>query len=387
MPDFPQELIDAIVEDVPYTSLAACSLTATAFVAPGQRGLFRWMSLSDIRLYERAAQLLASSPHLGRYVRMLALNIGEIPKDYIHLKAILPLFSELERLSIGGNIPASRFANQMDFNPCLYDLFSIPTLRCLALDRLVFVPLPLISRALVSFEQVILSTITVVFELGRGLEASSSPGSVWHLSVRGDEHATVLLSLLHPTQIGTLQKLQRLSIVIPPIAEPVMPRVTELLVACSPTLQYLAIELEEPPTYLPALPDLKELELWIDVESTKTPTQFHSIISGAISSTPHLEVLTIAILDRPDGPHRPNPQQWTTRRPWTWVDLDSLFVDSDMPNLREVHFSLRWYHRKPERYGEFVPFIQNHLPRTFDAGLIKCTYQFSIQHPMDNFVH
>ncbi|KAK7042635.1 hypothetical protein R3P38DRAFT_322392 [Favolaschia claudopus] len=68
VPELPQELIDAIVGEVPDSSLPACFLAGVTFVVSSQRRLFRWMSLEDgIAKYEKAARFLASSPHLGKY--------------------------------------------------------------------------------------------------------------------------------------------------------------------------------------------------------------------------------------------------------------------------------------------------------------------------------
>ncbi|KAJ6551823.1 hypothetical protein B0H19DRAFT_1378465 [Mycena capillaripes] len=384
MSDVPQELIDAIIKHVPDSSLVACSLTATAFVAPSQRRLFRWISLSGMPAYERIARSLASSPHLGRYVRHLALHIQGIPKDYAPLKVILPLFSEIERLSIGGDLQAK--TNEMARNPCLIDLLSVPTLRSFALERISYVPYTLISRALSTFEEVLLSSPRIVYDEGLDGGDSPSPGVLYHFGFHGDVEGEFLEYLLHPSRVGFLQKLGRLSVVIPPIPPRLLTSFASLLLGCSPTLKRLELELDAPPLWLPTLPGLTVLELWLDVELTKTPDTLHTILSETMAKVPHLEVLTIAVLDRPGGPHRPNPQQWTGRKPWVWADLDSIWVDSDMADLREIHFSLHWFHHEPARYGEFVPFIQAHLPRTFDTKLIKFSYRAHFQHQMDKFV-
>ncbi|KAJ7653110.1 hypothetical protein DFH06DRAFT_526482 [Mycena polygramma] len=393
MAEVPQELIDKIIEQVPENSLAACSLTATPFLVSSQRRLFRWMSLRDLPMYERTGRLLATSPHLGKYVRFLALCIHQLPVDYAVLKGILPLMPEIERLSIEGFSLSE--TNDIARNPCLVDLLLRPTIRSLGLANLMNVPASLILRAFSSFEEVLFSNVylaEVQASDREGTGASYSPGTVWHLGIHGEEmpegedEYSLLFFLLHPARIGILQNLRRLSVVIPPIPQRALDGFTSLLVACSPTLEYLALELEEPPAYLPDLPVLKELELWLDVELTKTPAMLLSILTDAVATVPNLEVLTLAILDRPAGPHRPHRQMWTGRRPWIWADLDDLWADSDRPALREVHFSLRWFHLEPSRYAEFVPFIEAHLPRTFNAGLIKFSYRFSFTHQMDKFV-
>ncbi|KAJ6588018.1 hypothetical protein B0H19DRAFT_1097698 [Mycena capillaripes] len=344
------------------------------------------MSLEDISSYERTARLLASSPHLGQYFRYLALDIKALPRDYAPLQSILAPLSEIEYLTIAGDSASAATSNQIAQNPCLIDLLSVPTLRYFALQDLVDVPSSLISRAFSSFEQVLLLRISIDItdEEDQPTEGSeSSPVDLWHLGVVFDGYESILPFVLHPRSKGFVQQLGRLSVTIPPITESLQPKFTELLVACSSTLEDLEIELEIPPTYLPTLPALIFLELWIDVEVTKTPGLLDSIISETIASTPHVEVLTISLLDRPSVPHRPDPQQWTDRSPLDWAGLDSALMD--MPDLYEVDFSLRWFHNQPERYIAFVPYVQAHLPRAFDAGLLGFNYCSCFQHSMDRF--
>ncbi|KAJ7753300.1 hypothetical protein B0H14DRAFT_3601050 [Mycena olivaceomarginata] len=387
MPDLPQELVDAIVDEVPVSSLAACSLTAPAFVVSSQRRLFRWMSLHQIPSYERAAHLLAASPHLGPYFRYLALDITGIPKDYAALKAILNVLSGLEYLTVLGDSPTAATSNQMAQNSCLIQLLSLPTLRCLGFQDLRDIPSSLISRALSSCEEVSLVRVSIADEWDdlALVDEMPAPGDLWHLGVRADLFETIMPFILHPKRIELLRQLERFSVAFPPIPESLQPSFKKFLVACSDTLEHLKIELEEPPTYLPTLPSLGLLELFLDVEYTKTPAVLHSIISGTLPSTPHLEVLVIAILDRPDGPHRPSRQQWTGNRLAEWADLDSTLMD--VPSLCEVEFSLRAFNNTDqERYTAFIAYIEAHLPRSFDAGLLGFTYFPTYQHPMDTFV-
>ncbi|KAF7366939.1 hypothetical protein MSAN_00952600 [Mycena sanguinolenta] len=382
MADLPQELVDAIVEDVPESSLAACALTARAFVVSSQRRLFRWMSLNNISAYEKTARLLTSSPHIGPYFRYLALNIAQIPKDYVHLETILASLSELEYLSIAGNPTATR--NQMAQNPCLVGLLSLPTLRCLALQDLIDIPRSLILQALLSFEQVAFRRVYIAHDPVESLSALN----LWHLSVMMDDRDdnSILPVLVHPKQIGLTRQLQRLCVAFPPVRAEHQPIFKNFLVGCSSSLEYLTLELETPPTYLPTLPSLEVFELLIDVELTKTFTIFHSMIAGAVSSMPNLQVLIIAILDRPDGPHRPNRQRWAGNRPWEWADLDSTLLD-DIPDLSRVEFSLRTFSTvDTKRYMDFVQFIVAHLPRAFNDGLLKFDHRPSVRHQMDTFV-
>ncbi|KAJ7735388.1 hypothetical protein DFH07DRAFT_843705 [Mycena maculata] len=382
-PDLPQEVIDAILEDVPDSSLGACSLTATAFVTSSQRRLFRWMSLRNLSAYERTARLLASSPHLGPYFRYLALSITDIPKDYPVLKSILALLNELEYLSISGNANGPTW-NQIGQNPALIDLLSRPTLRCFALHHLSGVPSSVILRALSSCKEVLLSHLSITDE-SQDAEVAP-PTELWHFGVTSDAYGRhgILPFVLHPTRVGYLRRLRRLSVVLPPIPEELMDSFMALLIACSSTLEHLEIELTEALVIdnLPTFPALRVLELWIDVEAAKTPTTLNAIVAGTTAAMPHLEALTIALLDRP--PRNPQRHQWTGRRPWAWADLDSTFVD--MPDaLRQVTLALLYFDKDPERYAAFVAYMQDNLPRAFDAGLLAFVYHPSFTHAMDRF--
>ncbi|KAJ7041865.1 hypothetical protein C8F04DRAFT_1390766 [Mycena alexandri] len=380
MPQLPQELIDAIIEDVPGSSLKACSLAATAFVTSSQRRLFCWMSLSDIPSYERTAILLASSPHLAKYFHFLALDIKVIPTEFVLLKLILAQLTELEHLSIIGDVMFGW--NQLERNPCLIDILSLPTLTAFAVKDLGDVPSALISRALASFEQVVLSSVNIVDE-EQDTEDWSSPGNLWHLVVvlDYDEMNAITSWALDAKRLQLLRQIKRLSLMSPAFPKLLFPQLIKLLSASSSTLQHLEIELNAPPPALPTLPSLTVLDLILDVEVAKNPARFNSILSDTVASMPHLEVLTIALLDAPlNGTARP---QWTSHRPGQWADLDSTLTD--LPNLREANLSLRNFGSEPQRYAVFVQYMQAHLPRAFDAGLIKFSSDFCFLHPMDRF--
>ncbi|KAJ7169380.1 hypothetical protein C8R43DRAFT_1103551 [Mycena crocata] len=395
MSDVPQELIDAIIENVHDSSLVACSLTARSFVTSSQRRLFRWMSLHRLAAYERMAVILAGSPQLAQYVLSLALDINELPPNSSILSSILARLTNLERVSITGYAPHWP-RNQIGLHPCLVQLLDIPSLKGLALHNLSDVPFSLIMRALTTLEEVQLSlldqrgedltdAISMLSIAARSPqdtagESLPAPTALWHLEVFGDDLAYLLN---HPKRTAALNHLKRLSVVFPPVPQAVIPEFTTLLVACSNTLNHLELELQTAPT-LPTLPAVKVLVLWLDVELAKTPSDLASIVSGAVASTPHLEDLTIAFLDRPPNPRRPVRHQWKGHRPWNWADLDAVLVD-DIPHLRKAHFSLRSFDKVDERYEAFGPYISGNLPRTFNTGSMRFSYRPASMHPMDRF--
>ncbi|KAJ7184654.1 hypothetical protein C8R46DRAFT_1299944 [Mycena filopes] len=404
MPHLPQELIDAILENVPDESLNHCSLTATAFVPTSQRRLFRWMSLADLPSFDRTVVLLTSSPHLAKYFLYLAVNIKVIPDDFTSLKLILPQLTELERFTVVGNVGLS--GNQIERNPRLLDVLSLPTLKSFGVQDVGDLPAALVRRVLSSFEQVVLSRTTIFgedaeeeLELSRVTprtsgsprqELEESPRNLWHLIVVFDyalstdpDFESITSWVLDPKRSSLLRQIRRLSFTSPPVPELVFPRLRDLLVATSGTLRHLELELDAPPPALPTLPTLTALDVILDVELTKNPNRLNSIVYDTVASMPHLEVLTIAFLDRPFGV--PTRNQWLANRPWAWADLDSTLTD--MPCLREANLSLRNFGTEPdERFLAFAHYMQVHLPRAFDAGLIKFSSKAHSQHPMDRFV-
>ncbi|KAJ7489007.1 hypothetical protein FB451DRAFT_1362029 [Mycena latifolia] len=394
MPDFPQELIDAIIDEVPDSSLPACSLTAAAFVPSSQRRLFRWMSLSKLGAYERTAALLTMSPHLGKYVRYLALEVRDLPKDYPQLKAILAVLTDIERLTIGGQGGRDQFAQ----NPRLIELLSLPSLRCFGLHHLSAVPSSVVSCAFASFEEVALSYLDIADDEHQGPEKVSlarlsinerdpesedglPPFDLWHLIITADQYDAIIAFVLHPKQSPYMKYIERLSIVFPPVLEAHQPRFRQLLTACANTLEHLELELETPLLGLPELPALSSLELWLDIDLVKTPDFFTSIIVQTAACAPHLEFLSLSLLDRPKRlPHR---QLQFTRSAAEWPALDAALMD--MRDLQEVHVSLRHFVWDSERYAAFVPFIELKLPRAYDAALLSFSPQSAFGHPMDRF--
>ncbi|KAK6981706.1 hypothetical protein R3P38DRAFT_414465 [Favolaschia claudopus] len=377
-PELPQELIDAIIEEVPQSSLPACSLVATSFLESSQKRLFRYMTLKGMPSYQKTARLLTGSPHLGKYVRYLFVDLGDIPPNYAEISSILGPLSEIEYLAIQGEPMFTDIAPVLAENPRVLELLSVPTLRVLALE-LVDIPSSALLQAFSSLEQVIISRSTIVQdeEQDEGQDEEQSeftePGNIWHLKVVSPgDNGENLAFVCHPRYHTLLKYLVRFSVMFPPVPDNLLPQFSQFLVACSDSLEYLEIELETPPIF-PTLPTLTVLELLLDVELTKTPDLLHSIVASAVSSTPNLEVLIFAILDHPHGPHRPNRQQWTARAPADWAALDSALMD--IAELDEVEFSLRSFKNADEgRFNAFVEFFEVHLPRANEAGFLGFTY-------------
>ncbi|KAJ7469813.1 hypothetical protein B0H11DRAFT_2043535 [Mycena galericulata] len=395
MVELPQELIDAILEVVPGSSLRECSLTASSFVHTSQRRIFRALSLSEIPAFERMAIILTESPHLGQYVRHLSLQISHIPSDWAPLKRLLSTMPTIERLAISG-VANESTRSQIQLNPSLLEILSLRSLRCVALDDLGDVPGSLIIQILSSFEEVSLSSLSIVNEQDEIGDGSSSAvsGILWHLSVTGDPHGTILPFLIEPRRLGHLSRLTHLTIVRMDIFHD--DTFLAFLVACSPVLEYLELEVHLPLVF-PQLPALYVLELWIPDDAAQA---IPDIVLPALTAIPYLECLTIAIVERPAGQHIFHWDDPALVQTPSWQELDVRFVVMMERNwdfepslyerycpspLREVEISLRGFSYEPERFATFVPNMKAKLPLTLNCSLLAFSYQPAILPPMDRF--
>ncbi|KAJ7100863.1 hypothetical protein B0H15DRAFT_817525, partial [Mycena belliarum] len=337
--EYPQELIDAIIEEVPHsarTTLAACALTSSAFVASSQRRLFWGVSIANVGAYKRAAALLASSPHLGAYVRCLELNIAGLPKDCPQLKEILSRLPDVERLVITGRPVA--FHDQLGENPSLLDLIARSSVKALGLRNVSRIHPSVVLRAFSYMEQVSLYDVSIANADGNLGDVAPS-AKVHHLRITGDEYSLVIPFISQPTLFTYLRHLTSISVLFPPIYDELKPGFNSLLTACSSTLKHLKLELEAPYDNLPALPGLSHLELWLDVDLLKTPVQLAAIVSRTAAATPHIHALTLAMMDRPkQAPQRQLAFPFSVAE---WPALDDAIMG--LRDLREVEFSLRYF--------------------------------------------
>lgn len=112
MSELPQELIDAIIDQIDEAeSLKACSLAATSFVATSQRRIFcslrLWAAEGDVYDNEGANltavdALLTASPHLASYILDLTLDISFLRDEQIIIERLLHSLPNVEHLFIQG---------------------------------------------------------------------------------------------------------------------------------------------------------------------------------------------------------------------------------------------------------------------------------------------
>ncbi|KAJ6459934.1 hypothetical protein C8R45DRAFT_1030119 [Mycena sanguinolenta] len=402
MAELPQELIDAVVELVPAKDLIPCALTARAFVERSQRRIFYWMSLSGLPEYERMSSILAQSPHLGKYVRLLVFELDGIPPGWRPLEVIVSTLVELERVTIRGNV-AGAVPSELRQNPSLINLLSLPSLLCVGFADLIDVPASLITKALETAEEVTLSRISIAADDQPPAE-SPNPTSdfLWHLEIF-DAFEQILLFLLNPRRMGYLEYLSRLSVTTLSIPESLHGQFTAALAVCAPTLERLELEFESP-FPLPQLPALWHLELGFHADNA---IGFAASISLALMSTPSLGVLVVSVRERPNS-HAMDWRLLLAAQVPEWAALDTDLgemhtraaeessvprddghppdYDEDFdPGLEEVHFSLRYLFAEPDRYAAFVAAVKEKLPSVLEAEFLAFSYRTALLHPIDRF--
>ncbi|KAJ7272352.1 hypothetical protein C8J57DRAFT_1507205 [Mycena rebaudengoi] len=107
---FPQEIIDAIVEELDNRCLKACSLAGPAFTTPTRRRLFRFVALAEYRpqaiMQQRFCDLLAFSPRVALFVRELVVLLDR-KSQHEQTVIILKELGELQTLRLDGHFSNS----------------------------------------------------------------------------------------------------------------------------------------------------------------------------------------------------------------------------------------------------------------------------------------
>lgn len=206
MTTIPQDLVESILADFntvkDRNSLKAIALTATQFVGPAQRIIFRSLSLHGHDMpgwcptFERALILLNGSPHLASYVKNLTIRLPHNASLAHHdlLEQVLPKFSNVRRLVLRGV-----GITWDDLKPGLQSTITTfllqSSLEKLHLAHMVAVPLAVIAIAAQRF--IVLSLHTVFISRGLRISLASSTSRLTHL----------ILASSHPSQSNGYQNL------------------------------------------------------------------------------------------------------------------------------------------------------------------------------------
>ncbi|KAJ7890371.1 hypothetical protein B0H13DRAFT_2665997 [Mycena leptocephala] len=360
MAQFPQELIEAIVDEVEGTkNLQACSLTARAFLAASQSGLFRIMSLRwdsasrNAAVLDRALSFLQEFPHFIPYVRDVTLDIPTSSYDQTTLEAVLRRLRNLERLAINGH--AQKWHQVIpSLASTILATISLPTLQRLHLFRIWELPASVVLHAASSVRVLSLNRVSPC--IPKDTPADITPNI--HLENFILPSCLTTQALLRACNfLLTAQTLRRLA------ADANTAYYHTLAASSSAHLRHLVLEcgIFSTPLDLPHLPALQSITL-IVIRSENSegrwrlPWNLTPAIAALPAFAPVLEALTLTIHIRPlDASGEP-----------LWDDYNAFPVFSspsyqqDLPHLHNIHCSLGYS-------DPFVACTGAYFERAFEA--------------------
>ncbi|KAJ6551683.1 hypothetical protein B0H19DRAFT_1158554 [Mycena capillaripes] len=359
-----QELIDAIVDQVPRKNLTTCSLVAKSFLVPSQRRLFREI----ITQFKNARDLFATSPHLGKYIHSLSLCLtpGE---DYAAIESVLRVVSNIAGLAIlanahtlyWGQMPASVMT-------LLKAVIVRPTFKSLSLTRIAGIPSSLIIHATSLLRGVSLYS-TSVEDDSSSVNPSfiSDPHSprqtnLQELDITIREVSGRWKSVLDLDIYKYLSGLRTLTLGVCATFDVDWRRLL-LDSSAHTTLQHLELRFQLPLRVLdlPPLPALRVLEIKFQVPNQTLPANLSHFIANLATTAPLLESLsfdveTVSVFrSRWRGDLEPYP---------LFASVD--FV-KQLPQLRKLH----WSRNTGNAYDDwFEAYVEEKFPGPRDAGIL-----------------
>ncbi|KAJ7639396.1 hypothetical protein FB45DRAFT_905503 [Roridomyces roridus] len=377
MVHLPQELIDAIVDNVANTkewhqaqdldTLKACALAARVFVVPCQRHLFRSYVLRPHRVTDICTRLIGS-PTLASYIQDLEISIWSKALDTTIIELLasfFPLLTRLDRLVVDWCYHSPNWALcPTTLRTALIGILSRPTLRCLGLRDCPSMPASVIRHALASFQEVAFIHISVYEDETSPLMAKVPRGnaSLRRLLIRPilkgpGEDTTLQTFLLGERSGGFLRGLQHLQL---SLSHPgTLERCEEIARACSTSLQHMVIDFNtmqyHPIPPLPNMPAMRVLTLVCCARRLRITTPLRSIVASLPVCMPGLEAVNLVldsdILDSAQPNHK---------------NMDEAL--GNLPSLRKVHFTIACSHHASR---DIADVYRKTLPLTESVGLLS----------------
>ncbi|KAJ7468102.1 hypothetical protein FB451DRAFT_1258100 [Mycena latifolia] len=380
MASLPQELVDAIIDEVhDKASLKSCALVATTFLPPSQRSIFRSLSVYRQQSQRRqnlvaASGFLTASPHLASYVRDMIIELPNGGPECAHLEIVLRSIHNVERLVVSGKSvlwtrlgPGARTA--------LLDSVALPSLSRLHLMNIRGVPVALIAVAtsipVISFCGISMDTREEPPNLSIQLHNSSSPPRILHLILVDSGLLVRPICDFLPRTAPYTGHIERLEIRIDPYSGEYDQR---LLVACANTLKYLVIDpgalLE--PINIPHLPLVCGVEMKVFVDHNRhLPTHFPSTLLRLASALPLVETITLAFVVEPLHPK----VAWSDPGPLP-IFGTSFANRLELLHLRRVHYKLlqrNTFGSTDALFRRFVSAMESRMPGLQGTGILTCT--------------
>ncbi|KAJ6537794.1 hypothetical protein B0H19DRAFT_1316551 [Mycena capillaripes] len=382
----PQELVDAIVEEVGDDhTLKTCSLVAKSFVVPCQRSLFKTLFLyTSVNLAHHASStcghactLFSASPHLATYVRSLTLCLDKA-EHYTSVERVLKMMPLISQLAIHGSTDTFRW----DFmTPSLVSSIlhavQLPPLRSLQLKRIVGVPSSLMFYAGSAFRVFSVERVEILQETKPGDAASMLPTQILippnrleelviPAAFRSEAVCTFVLDL--NTQ-GSLHCLRRVVWRIYGSPCQYWDRLLQEATFLS-NLEYIELwfTLQFPRIELPSFRALRTLELKCRMANPSIPGTIKSIVAKLPETAPNLESLIISLRISGRG-LLPYPPAWSQDiRPL--APFDTVHYGRQLPRLRQIHCCLKnttW-----NLHDSFGPYMQKKFPGPQETCILTC---------------
>ncbi|KAJ7493114.1 hypothetical protein B0H11DRAFT_978255 [Mycena galericulata] len=311
-----QELVDAIVDEVPKQSLGECSLISKAFLVPSQRRLFQSLSLFSGRLlipgppkgqqillqFEKACDMFAMAPHLAGYVRSLVLCVTP-SQTYAAVEAVLRQLSQAKLVFL--SILANAYSFDWEEMPAsvtslVKNLIVHPTFRSISFTRIARVPRSLVIHAASSLPVLSFCQSSLIDEAGSETASfipRGSPAANLHelnITIR-DYPVFPAKSVLDIDLNQYLCGLRILTLSVHATADAGWARIL-LESDAHNTLRYVEISFQSPLPVLdfPFFPALRVLDVGFKVPNQTLPQNLDHLLANLASFAPHIESLYLS---------------------------------------------------------------------------------------------
>ncbi|KAF7354229.1 hypothetical protein MVEN_01110700 [Mycena venus] len=377
MVDLPQELVDAIIEEVAFIdqlyetsdceSLKACAIAGRMFVGPCQRRLFRTLSLdSSGRRLEAVANILTASPHLALYVQDLYVDVylDANNRHHIPLSTILTMLTGVRRLMMSPAKPRWESVPQ-NLVAAFCSLLALPTLHCFGLAYCT-VPAELIRYALSSYAEVALIAIQLdhrapVFPLPPR-DPGRPPVALNRLTIQSSLNPDSLRAVIMHEPPKSLQSVRHMELSV--LSRGTLNGLEEIAITCGPSLEHLVIDfrdLYDDSFDLPQLSSLRFLTFKLRAKRLHFPRGLEAVMATLPGRTPHLEVMT-AIISSEFYDHTTGKFTHSRNEP-----VDEAL--NNLARLRDVHFRISLL--TDDGWSRFRESLRQELPVISQAGLLS----------------
>ncbi|KAJ7909239.1 hypothetical protein B0H13DRAFT_2661537 [Mycena leptocephala] len=387
VPQVPQEIIDAIINNVDSEDMAsfkACSLVCWAFVPASRTHIFRTISLAMLNdAPHKLYAMLQRSPHIVLYVRDLEIHRSHDPNLWMQpsspLVTVLSMLSHLEQFSIFGywgdwlNVPSSLALG-------ILRVISLASLERLHILNVTNMPAVLLHSAL-SLRVLSLYYVSMnPYEDPCSLHLPQNPrraASLQFLNVSLDSKVGKILEHLQALGSTHFTNVRRLAVNPIPNSINSSQNFARFLTVVENTLERLDIQWHEfsfnqfdasgVDTSRLRLLRTVQLHLIMEEPDVTVPKYLPRAIHQLCLTNPLLESITF-VLHIPNVATAEIPAASSVARRLRKLDAD---LGKDGAALREAHWKIIPECSPPSVVPDYAAFFQNHLCRTRSRGILS----------------